>query len=560
MHNISIMEVDTKLKKLLLIISLLSAGLLLFAENITIVQAEPIENPQSTRNRENVIYLEDFENGIDSWTTTDITDPGSFWSTSTFNAFGGTGKSWRMADENIYPDGGYDDSWYQVLDTPVITLPSSGNLTIIFDQYRAIEELGSNGEFDGWDGFNVRIRNANQDYSEAEILTGCTPAYNSTSLYSFGFEHNEDPDGIPGIPGWGGSTEWISTSISIPASYLGSDVIVSFAFASDPNTSTGSNPELTGLFIDNIEIAGVFVNDGEDETGFISFSNTEKGGNLWHVLEDPNAPSPLYALGCFDPETYVYNANMHNYISSGDIITPAEGSIYFDMKIKTELDENSFPYCDYFSVEVRYIAIIYYNPPDPPIIIWSNWNSISNPLGDPELENIVFTGSISNWSYFSDNWSGYNDLSLLANEVIQLRIGLHSNDDDPDGFGLMIDDITLSDSVYTHVGNEVVPASNVKMYNYPNPFNPTTTISFETTNLYENTQIEIYNLKGQKVKTLSVILSDAQHRIEGTGKRTYSVIWNGTDQNNKSVSSGIYLYKLKAGGRYTSTKKMILLK
>ena len=182
MHNISIMKVDIKLKKFLLIISLLSAGLLLFAESVTIIQAAPIDNFQNKISRENVIFLEDFENGIDSWTTSDITDPGSFWSTSTFNAFGGTGKSWRMADEDISPNGGYDDSWYQVLDTPAITLPSSGNLTIIFDQYRAIEELGSNGEFDGWDGFNVRIRNAGQNYADAEILTDCTPAYNSTSL------------------------------------------------------------------------------------------------------------------------------------------------------------------------------------------------------------------------------------------------------------------------------------------------------------------------------------------------------------------------------------------
>ncbi len=550
MHNISIMKVDTKLKKILLIISLLSAGLLLFAKDVTIVQAEPIENSQSSARFENIIFIEDFENGIDSWTTTDITDPGSFWNTSTFNAFGGTGKSWRMADEDISPNGGYDDSWYQVLDTPVITLPASGDLTLVFDQYRAIEELGNNGEFDGWDGFNVRIRNTDEEYSEAEILTDCTPAYNSSSLYSFGFEHNEDPDGIPGIPGWGGSTDWISTSISIPTSYLGSEVIISFAFASDPNTSTGSNPELTGLFIDNIDIAGVYVNYGEDETGFISYSNTEKGGDLWHVLEDPSAPSPLYALGCFDAETLLYNPNMHNYISSADIILPAEGNIYFDMKIKTELDEISFPDCDYFSVEVRYITAVYNFPPDPPIVIWSNWNSISNPLGDPELENVVFTGSVSNWSYFSSNWSGYNDLSLLADETIQLRIGLHSNDDIPDGFGLMIDDITLSDSTYTHVENEVVPTSDIKMYNYPNPFNPTTTICFETTNIHENTQIEIYNLKGQKIKTLPVTLSED----EG------SVVWNGTDNSGKPVSSGIYLYKLEAGGRYTSTKKMILLK
>ncbi len=544
MHNISIMKVDTKLKKLLLIISLLSAGLLLFAENVTIVQAEPIENSQSNMSRENIIFIEDFENGIDSWTTSDITDPGSFWNTSTFNAFGGTGKSWRMADENISPDGGYEDSWYQVLDTPIITLPSSGDLTIVFDQYRAIEELGSNGEFDGWDGFNVRIRNADDDYSEAGILTDCTPAYNSTSLYSFGFEHNEDPDGIPGIPGWGGSTDWISTSVSIPSSYLGNDVIVSFAFASDPNTSTISNPELTGLFIDNIDVAGVFTNDAEDEIGFIGFSNTEKGGNLWHVLEDPNAPSPLYALGCFDFDTSHYNPNMHNYISSGSINMPVGDEIYFDMKIKTELDDNSFPDCDYFSVEVRYIAAVY-----PPYIIWSNWNSISNPLGDPEIENVVFTGSVSNWSYFSDNWSGFNNISALADETIQLRIGLHSNDDAPNGFGLMIDDITLSDSTYTQAGNNIIPISMPAMSNYPNPFNPETTISL---NIMEEDKytLKIYNSKGQLIKTLL---------DKNLNKGIKNISWSGLDLRNKKVSSGIYFYKLESE-KISIFNKMLLMK
>ncbi len=547
MHNISIMKVD---KKIILIISLLSAGLLLFAENLTIVKAEQIESSRSNISRENIIFIEDFEDGIEFWETTDITDPGSFWNTTTFNAFGAVGKSWRMADVNISPDGGYEDSWYQVLDTPTISLPASGDLTIIFDQFRAIEELGINGEFDGWDGFNVRIRNATQDYIDAEILTDCTPAYNSTSLYGFGFEHNEDPDGIPGIPGWGGSTDWISSSISIPASYLGSDVIISFAFASDPNTSTISNPELTGLFIDNIDVAGVFTNDAEDETGFEGFSNTVKGGDLWHVLQDPNAPSPLYALGCFDVETSLYNNNMHNYISSDSLTLPAESDIYFDMKIKTDLDENSFPDCDYFSVEVRYIVAIYPNPPDPPIIIWSYWNSISNPLGNSGIENVVFTGSVDNWSYFSANWSGYNNLSLLADETIQLRIGLHSNDDDPAGFGIMIDDITLSDSTYTHVENDIVPTSRIAMHNYPNPFNPTTTISY---NLIEDNNIElsIFNLKGQKVKQLvNDYLPAGKH----------SIVWSGTNQNNQPVSSGIYLYKIKVGEHFTCTKKMILLK
>ncbi len=543
MHIKPTMKVDLIIKRVILTISLLSAGLL-FADNFKIVRAELREKSGNNLRTENIIYTEDFENGLESWTTTDITDPGSFWNTNTFNAYGGTGSSWRMADENISPDGGYENSWYQVLDTPEILLPTSGNLVISFDQFRALEELGSNGEFNGWDGFNVRIRNADQDYIDAEILTDCNPAYNSTSLYGFGFEHNEDPDGIPGIPGWGGSTDWASTSIEIPTSYLGSNVIISFAFASDPNTSTVSNPELTGLFIDNIDIAGVFTNDGVDETGFTGFSNTPNGGNLWHTLEDPTAPSPFYALGCFDPETSFYNPNMHNYITSDEIDMPISGNIYFDMKLKTDLDDNSFPNCNYFSVDVRYIAAVF-----PSVVIWSNWNSISNPLGNPEIENVVFAGSVENWSYFSDNWSGFNDLSLLADKTIQLRVGLHSNDDDPYGFGIIIDDITLSDSTYTEATNDITSPSLLTMSNYPNPFNPETTISL---NVIEDDHytLTIYNSKGQLVRSL----------INGTiNKGLINVNWNGLDQKNNKVSSGVYFYKLESK-KLSIFKKMLLMK
>ena len=87
--------------------------------------------------------------------------------------------------------------------------------------------------------------------------------------------------------------------------------------------------------------------------------------------------------------------------------------------------------------------------------------------------------------------------------------------------------------------------------NFPNPFNPSTTISFLTKELTENTELAIYNMKGQKVKQLvSDKLSAGQH----------SVIWNGTDDSGKPVSSGVYFYKLKVGANYTHTRKMILMK
>ena len=103
------------------------------------------------------------------------------------------------------------------------------------------------------------------------------------------------------------------------------------------------------------------------------------------------------------------------------------------------------------------------------------------------------------------------------------------------------------------VGNEDnnVPSNCVmKLHNnYPNPFNPSTTISFD---LPRETDVEItvYNIKGQKVKVLT-----NDHFEKGT----HSVIWNGKDNSNKSVASGIYFYKLSAGNE-TKVNKMLLLK
>ena len=85
--------------------------------------------------------------------------------------------------------------------------------------------------------------------------------------------------------------------------------------------------------------------------------------------------------------------------------------------------------------------------------------------------------------------------------------------------------------------------------NYPNPFNPSTNIAYSVK--YAGYVIlEVYNLKGQVVKILV-------NETKETGN--YTVNWNGTDNTNRAVSSGVYFYKMKTN-KFVSTKKMILLK
>lgn len=86
--------------------------------------------------------------------------------------------------------------------------------------------------------------------------------------------------------------------------------------------------------------------------------------------------------------------------------------------------------------------------------------------------------------------------------------------------------------------------------NYPNPFNATTTISFA---LPDNLSVslEIYNVLGQKIKTLlnSQQLQAGNHHIK----------WNGNNEQNNTVASGIYFYRLQIHNEI-HTKKMVLLK
>jgi len=117
------------------------------------------------------------------------------------------------------------------------------------------------------------------------------------------------------------------------------------------------------------------------------------------------------------------------------------------------------------------------------------------------------------------------------------------------------DHLTLASVENLQKVEEEVPQQLISMYNHPNPFNPETKIVF---NIPEdgNIKLEIYNIKGQKVRTLECI----NHVNAKTTRSFYSITWNGTDENNKPVSSGIYLYKLKVNDKTMATRKCILLK
>ena len=105
---------------------------------------------------------------------------------------------------------------------------------------------------------------------------------------------------------------------------------------------------------------------------------------------------------------------------------------------------------------------------------------------------------------------------------------------------------------YLTVGadGDLIPTITKLNGNYPNPFNPITTISFSVAQTFSFVSVEIFNIKGQRVKQLvNEIIPSGRH----------VAVWNGKDDSGKQAASGIYFYQMKSGD-YKKSRKMLLLK
>ena len=99
-------------------------------------------------------------------------------------------------------------------------------------------------------------------------------------------------------------------------------------------------------------------------------------------------------------------------------------------------------------------------------------------------------------------------------------------------------------------GSDGLPKTFELSNNYPNPFNPSTTIQFAVPHAAEVT-LDIYNVLGEQIRTL------VDHEQRSTGR--YSVVWDGKDRNGNIVGSGMYFYRLETG-QVALVQKMLLLK
>ena len=140
---------------------------------------------------------------------------------------------------------------------------------------------------------------------------------------------------------------------------------------------------------------------------------------------------------------------------------------------------------------------------------------------------------------------GTNELVYNIIENDGIRISLEHISDD----GLTIHSFNISITSLSGA-EDIVPQSTRLGPNYPNPFNPTTSIPVRLANNGQ-TRISIYNSNGSLIR-------DIQNGYLDSGYHLFK--WDGTNNNNMSVSAGLYFYKLYQQNNIISINKMILLK
>jgi hypothetical protein len=162
------------------------------------------------------------------------------------------------------------------------------------------------------------------------------------------------------------------------------------------------------------------------------------------------------------------------------------------------------------------------------------WSTDINPTIE---DNMIDLGTIDSMSVFNAVID-----SLTQNTLYYIR-SFASNE-----VGVAYSDtlsfITLETSIY-----DMIPVEFNLAQNYPNPFNPTTTFQY---GLPEMTDVKliIFDMLGRKVK---------EWTINGQNAGWYKLVWNGTDYRGNMVSTGVYIYMMKAGD-FVESRKMVFMK
>jgi hypothetical protein len=381
--------------------------------------------------------------------------------------------------------------------------------------------IGSNATLTFWHMYGFEL---NYDGGNVWVSTNQGATY--TILTPDGGYTSQSLPALQNLPGYNGTLlNWTQAVFSL-AAYAGQTIQIDWNFQSD-NSITN-----IGWFIDDVEISGFL-----QSTGSLT-------GN---VILPPNVLSPELAtitagnytthpdsLGHYEMLLPNGNYNVSATMPSCQS-TQATNVVFADDVISHNIDftfNYLRPIAEVFYTVNSQIAHFAWIAP----LAGSNHFSHFNVYRQIETDIFRKIAEISDTTYI-------DTLHVIGNYAYYFTAVYNEGESNSSN-------ICMFNSTSTgNVEPLIVPVATKLNRNYPNPFNPDTHISFA---LAENgvVNLTIYNIKGQKVKTL---VDD--HLVPGN----YNLIWNGKNEDNKPVASGVYFFRLQTP-KFVGINKAILLK
>jgi hypothetical protein len=417
-------------------------------------------------------------------------------------------------------DANYSDGANWTLDSPDYLI-TPGTMLSFFHRYE-IEDY--------WDGGNLKISNDEGNTWQIIYPVEGYPTANSNSGNS----------GIPNQPAYSGSSGgWVEANFDLE-NYFGQTARVRWHFGSGPWVND------LGWFIDAVSLTGT-----NPEYGAIS-------GQITLEQSPYSVSEVVVSAGNYSVKPDV-NGYYSLIIPSGDYTVTAAMTNHFD---ETEFDVTVV---DLETIEDIDFTLQYLTPPenlyytidDDTHTVELTWDYY--PLASRENrgrnsgtrdDEVVFlvnrqqdSGAFEVIATTDLETMEYSDVLPQSESVYRYFVVAQY----PHGISARSNEVA-TDEEPTSI--EIVePERFVLRQNYPNPFNPVTNISFSLPER-ERVSLNIYNIKGALVKTLvDDYLSAGTHIVQ----------WNGLNNRNRSVSSGVYFYRIEAG-KHSEVRKAILLK
>jgi predicted outer membrane repeat protein len=396
-------------------------------------------------------------------------------------------------------------------------------------------------------------------YNSAPILTYCTFKQNSSNVFAAGFSawQNSNPQLY--------NCEFISNEAGacVAAYFVNSDVILAnIVFTGNvADTGLGGALALTG---GNIEATNLTFVDNESPTG---------GGAIWinggsvavyNSIFWDNLP---YNVSVTSGNITTANCNSNdgiegeNNISQDPLFVEAENGDFRLLQGSPSIDSGS---ADLVSFEL------------PEFDLDGNLRLIDGDLDEtivldmgayeynPQTETygtLVGTVSDLDGNALANAQILVGEFSATSDDQGEYQLELPTGDYSVscalEGYQIPADqDVTIVEGETQTIdftlellvfSDDTELISELSLANYPNPFNPETTISYDIPS-NQSAKLKIYDAKGR-------IVAEYANLSGGQG----SVVWQGLDQDNKLVPSGIYFYQIETAGE-TLTRKMLLLK